>query len=82
MSNGYAQFMEMALASGDFLEIVIFGDEGQTTRVIDTADYDLEDAHGELWCDLMDTREDDISGEVRRCGKTILSMRKLGNSCS
>jgi hypothetical protein len=75
------EFLEMVIASHPW-EIVVFSEEGTTSRFVEYHDSDYKEIHGELWCDLFDTGESDVSGEIRRNGKVVLEMRKLGETCS
>jgi hypothetical protein len=78
---GYSQFMELSLfCERESAEVIVFLPTGKVSR--HTEFCDLSDMHGELWCDLMDSGEDDVFGEVRMNGKTVLTMRKLGDHCS
>jgi len=80
--SAYSQFMEMSLASErETVEIVLFcGGFEYSGRMVEV--LDLGELHGELWCDLMDSPEDEMTGEIRMNGKTVLRMRKFGETIS
>ena len=80
--SGYSQFLEMSASmKPEMAEIVLFCDgfeySGRMVEVLD-----LGDLHGELWCDLSDCPEDEMTGEIRMNGKPILRMRKMGDRVS